>query len=68
MQQYLIAKARNTVTGETVVSQDLTGTRFGLHQRKLAQSRADQLAQALTDRTGDSWLGFTEKYTPSQRG
>jgi len=51
-----------------VVSQDLTGTRFGLHQRRLAQSRADQLAEGLTDRTGDSWLGFTEKYTPSQRG
>jgi len=67
MQQYLIAKARNSVTGETQVSQDLTGARFQLHQRKLAQSRADQLAQGLTERTGDQWQGFCERYTPSQR-
>jgi hypothetical protein len=67
MQQYLIAKARNSVTGETQVSQDLTGARFQLHQRTLAQSRADQLAQGLTERTGDQWQGFLERYTPSQR-
>ena len=67
MQQYLIAKARNVITGETVVSQDLTGARFQLHQRKLAQSRADQLAEGLTARTGETWLGFTERYTPTER-
>ncbi len=67
MQQYLIAKARNSVTGETQVSQDLTGARFELHQRGLAQGRADQLAEGLTERTGDLWLGFVERYTPSQR-
>jgi len=67
MQQYLIAKARNTVTGETVVSQDLTGARFHLHQRRLAEDRAAQLAQGLTDRSGQQWTGFVERYVPSQR-
>jgi hypothetical protein len=67
MQQYLIAKARNTVTGETQVSQDLTGARFQLHQRRLAEDRANQLAQGLTERSGQQWTGFIERYVPSQR-
>lgn len=67
MQQYLIAKARNVITGETVVSQDLTGARFQLHQRRLAEDRAGQLAQGLTERTGDQWTGFVERYTPTER-
>ncbi len=67
MQQYLIAKARNTVTGETQVSQDLTGARFQLHQRRLAEDRANQLALGLTERSGQQWTGFIERYVPSQR-
>ena len=35
MTTYLLPKARNTVTGQTIKTQDLTGTRFGLNQRGL---------------------------------
>jgi hypothetical protein len=67
MTQYLQPKARNTRTGQTVKSQDLTGGRFALHQRALAQERADQLATQLSERTGDGWVGFLEAYTPTER-
>lgn len=67
MEQYLLPKARNTRTGQTVKIQDLTGARFTLSQRGLAQDRADQLAESMTARTGDSWLPFLETYTPSTR-
>ncbi len=39
MEQYLLPKARNTRTGQTVKIQDLTGSRFTLAQRELAQDR-----------------------------
>lgn len=67
MSRYLLAKARNTVTGQTVKNQDLTGSRFTLQQQNLAQSSADQLAEKLTARTGELWQGFVETYTPSYR-
>ena len=67
MSKYLLAKARNTVTGQTVKNQDLTGSRFTLQQQNLAQSSADQLAEKMTARTGESWQGFVETYTPSYR-
>jgi len=63
-QQYLIVKARST-TGQTVKNQDLTGDRFNMHQRGIAQEVADQLAAKMTARTGDQWTGFLETYTPS---
>jgi hypothetical protein len=66
-QQYLITKARSTVTGQTVKNQDLTGARFTLAQRSLAQESADQLAAAMASRTGDTWTGFVEAYTPTHR-
>jgi len=66
-QQYLISKARNTITGQTVKNQDLTGARFLLTQRFLCQEVADQLAAKMTERTGDTWVGYCEAYTPSQR-
>ena len=67
MEQYLLAKARNTVTGQTVKNQDLTGARFTLQQRVLAEDSASQLAVKMTARTGDTWLGFVEVYSPTER-
>ncbi len=66
-QQYLLAKARNTVTGQTVKNQDLTGARFTLQQRTLAEDSARQLAEKMTARSGDLWQGFVEAYTPTYR-
>ena len=67
MEQYLIVKARNTITGQTVKNQDLTGGRFTLKQRVLAEDSARQLALKMSARTGDTWLGFVESYTPTER-
>ena len=67
MEQYLLVKARNTVTGQTVKNQDLTGGRFTLKQRVLAEDSARQLADKMTARTGDTWVGFVEAYTPTER-
>jgi hypothetical protein len=67
MNQYLLAKARNTITGQTVKNQDLTGARFTLQQRVLAEDSARQLALKMSARTGDAWLGFVEAYTPTER-
>jgi hypothetical protein len=67
MTQYLICKARNMVTGQTVVAQDLTGSRFELRQRALAEDMSQQLADKMTRKTGETWQGFVEVYTPSQR-
>ena len=66
-QQYLITKARNLITGQTVVNQDLTGARLELRQRVLAEELADQLAAKMTRNTGETWTGFVEVYTPSVR-
>ena len=67
MEQYLLVKARNTITGQTVKNQDLTGGRFTLKQRVLAEDSARQLALKMSARTGDEWLGFVESYTPTER-
>jgi hypothetical protein len=67
MEQYLLSKARNTVTGQTVKNQDLTGARFTQAQRAMCQEVADQLAARMTARTGDNWVGFCESYTPTTR-
>ena len=67
MTQYLLSKARNTVTGQTVKNQDLTGARFTLQQRGMAQELADLLAAKMTGRTGVQWIGFVEEYTPTER-
>ena len=66
-EQYLLPMARNTVTGQTVKTQDLTGTRFQQHQRKLAEDMADQCAAKMTARTGDLWQGYVQVYTPTER-
>ena len=67
MTQYLLPTAQNTVTGQTVKTQDLTGARFTLSQRVLAEDMADQLAHKMTARTGDQWQGFVQTYTPTVR-
>jgi hypothetical protein len=64
---YLLAKARNLTTGQTVKNQDLTGERFSLRQRSLAEDSAEQLAEKMSKRTGDPWVGFVEEYIPSVR-
>jgi hypothetical protein len=65
--QYLLPMARNTVTGETVKTQDLNGTRFTQSQRSLAQHFANRLAEDLSGRTGVEWRGFVTNYTPTYR-
>ena len=66
-EQFLLPMARNTVTGQTVKTQDLTGTRFLLSQRRLAEDMADQCAVKMTARTGDQWQGYVIAYTPTER-
>lgn len=66
-EQYLLPMARNTLTGQTVKTQDLTGTRFALNQRRLAQDMADQTAAKMSARTGESWQGFLVEYRPTNR-
>jgi hypothetical protein len=61
---YLLPMARNTVTGQTVKTQDLTGGRFQLSQQQQAQNSADRLAESLTQRTREQWQGFVRTYTP----
>ena len=61
--QYLITKARNIITGQTVMEQDLDGFKFELRQRALAQDQANQLAAKMTRSTGSVWTGFVEVYT-----
>ena len=66
-EQYLLPMARNTVTGQTVKTQDLDGLRYSLSQRALAESAADRCAAKMTARTGDTWRGFVREYTPRER-
>ena len=66
-EQYLLPMARNTVTGQTVKNQDLTGAVFTQKQRVLAEEIAGQLADRMSARTGESWSGFVQLYTPSVR-
>lgn len=67
MTTYLLPQARNMITGQTIKTQDLTGTRFGLNQRRLAQDMADQTAARMSARTGEMWQGFLVEYQPSVR-
>jgi hypothetical protein len=59
--------ARNRRTGETVKAQDLTGSRYQLHQRHDCLLEAERLAQQLTARTGDVWVAVVRPYTPTQQ-
>lgn len=62
-QQYLMPKARNQLTGETVMEKDLTGARLELRQRVLAEMQARMLAEKMTRKTADPWRGFVDVYT-----
>ena len=62
-QQYLMPKARNTLTGETVMEKDLTGRRLELRQRVLAQTQAQSLAEKMQRKTAVEWRGFVDIYT-----
>ena len=64
MTKYLLPKARNLETKQTVAQQDLSGYRFQLHQRAACQLMADRLASQLSTRTGAAWIGYCETYTP----
>jgi hypothetical protein len=66
-QQFLLPMARNMITGQTVKTQDLTGSRFALNQRKLAEDMAQQLADKMTARTSVQWQGFVKSYVPSTK-
>ena len=45
---YLVPKARNSITKESVVHMELSGQRFEHHQQALVQQLADRLAEQLT--------------------
>jgi len=65
--RYLICKCRDVETGASFVQQDLTGTRFTLAQRALAEDKAAQFAETRTRNTGRLHTPFVEEYTPSVR-
>jgi hypothetical protein len=62
-QQYLAVKARNMITGETVISKDLSGQRLELRQRSVAELESRLLAEKMNRRTGTVWQGFVEVFT-----
>jgi len=63
MAQYLVVKARNLVSGQTVKNQDLSGDRFELRQRSTAETQARQLGEQMSIRTGEPWQGYVEVFT-----
>ena len=63
MQQYIMPMARNTRTGQTVKSQDLTGQRLQPHQHPEAQLLANRLAAQMTLRGRDSWQPLVQSYS-----
>ena len=67
MTTYLMPKAINLRTGQTVKQQDLTGGRFTLSQRELCLERAGQLAAQMTARTHETWEAQVIEYTPTER-
>jgi hypothetical protein len=64
--KFILPMARNTITGETVKTQDLNGVHFTESQKILAQGIADKLAAGLTARTGVEWRGFLKNYKPGE--
>ena len=59
---YLIPKARNTITGQTIMVKDLAERKYTAGQRKQVQALADLYAAKMS-RTGDAWVGFVDTYT-----
>ena len=57
-------RARNRLTGETVMERNLTGLRLELRQRQTAEAEAQRLAEKMNRRAGsDIWTGFVSTYT-----
>ena len=63
MQQYIIPMARNTRTGQTVKSQDLSGARFIPSQRRDCRLLAERLADQMTQRGPDTWTAVVRPYS-----
>ena len=63
MTQYIMPMARNTRTGETVKSQDLSGIRYIPSQRKECQLLAQRLADQMTQRGQDTWTAVLQPYS-----
>ena len=63
MQQYIMPMARNTRTGQTVKSQDLTGTRYIPSQLKECRLLAERLADQMTQRGQDTWAAVVQSYS-----
>lgn len=63
MTQYIMPMARNTRTGETVKSQDLSGVRYIPSQRKQCQLLAQRLADQMTQRGQDTWTAVVQPYS-----
>ena len=59
--------ARNTVTGQTIKTQDLTGGRFTLAQRNLAMDVARKIAEEYSARSRQLWEGYVVEYEPTVR-
>lgn len=64
---YLLPKAINTRTRQSVKQQDLTGGRFTLAQRAFCQEQAEKLARQMSARTGDLWEARVIEYSPTER-
>jgi len=63
MQQYIMPMARNSRTGQTVKSQDLSGARYIPGQRRECQLLAERLAGQMTLRGPDTWSAVIHPYT-----
>jgi hypothetical protein len=65
MPTYLLPTARNLLSGQRQKIQDLTGDRLTESQRFIAEEKAQRLADTLSARTGDPWIGEVIDYQPS---
>lgn len=65
MANYLLPTARNLLTGQRQKIQDLTGDRLTESQRLIAEEKAQQLADKLTAKTREPWIGEVIDYEPS---
>jgi hypothetical protein len=63
-EKYLMPMARNIETRQTVQGRHLE-VRYTLDQRWIAEEMCQKLAEKMTRRTGDTWVGFVQEYTPN---
>lgn len=62
MQQFLMPAAQNVKTGQIIKRTDLSGRRYQESERQQAQWIADDLAQDLTRRLRETWVGQVIEY------